>query len=125
MLSKSNMKEQKRHQHPGWAVKFTDGSWLSGGHGWHQHADAFYASIFSSFEAAKEAVETSELYDPKVSWEIISAWEPLCERLRHDVIILRQVNKIKPLDIMNLRMDLEDILNTVKKLDSDEEEDFK
>ena len=107
------MKELKRREHPGWAIKFKDGTWLGGPHGWHHHDDAFYADIYSSPEEAKDCYEMSELTSP---YDIVLAWEPLCERLRFEVVSLTKTNKVSPGDLSDLESDIEMILSKIKEM---------
>lgn len=105
----------KRNQHPGWAVRFEDGSWQGGGHGWHRFDDAFYAERHETEEDAHYAAKRcQEDYDDKMPYVVIPAWEPLVEVLRHDVDQLKKANTFSPDDIFEITMDLESILSRLK-----------
>lgn len=108
----------KRNSHPGWAVRFVDGSWLAYGHGWHLFDDAFYAKCFSSAQEAEDAVkQAAEDYTKLDEYDIVPAWEPVAEQLRHDVAQLEHANKFSPNDIFEISMDLESILARLKDRD--------
>ncbi len=113
------MKERaERGRHPGWAVRFADGSWLAYGHGWHLFDDAFYARLFSSAEEAEKAVkEAAGDFIKLDEYDIVPGWEPVCEQLRHDVAELQHANKFSPDDIFDITMDLESILSRLKDRD--------
>lgn len=106
----------KRGQHPGWAVRFEDGSWQGGGHGYHRFDDAFYAERHETQEAAHYAAkQCQEDYNDQMSYVVISAWEPLAEVLRHDVSQLKHANSFHPDDIFEITMELESILYRLKE----------
>lgn len=101
----------ERNRHPGWAVRFVDGSWLAYGHGWHLFEDAFYARIFSSAQEAEDAVkDAAEDFTKLDDYDIVPAWEPVCEQLRHDVAELKHANTFSPDDIFEITMELDSIL---------------
>lgn len=105
----------ERNSHPGWAVRFVDGSWLAYGHGWHLFTDAFYAKRFSSAEEAEKAVkEAAEDYIKLDDYDIVPAWEPVAEQLRHEVAELKHANSFSPDDIFEISMELESILSRLK-----------
>jgi hypothetical protein len=105
----------ERNSHPGWAVRFEDGSWLAYGHGWHQFTDAFYARLFDSAEKAEEAVkEAAKDWGLDEEYDIIPGWQPVAEQLRHDVAELKHANKFSPDDIFEISMELESILSKLK-----------
>lgn len=107
------MKEEERNTHPGWSVRFIDGTWLGGPHGWYQHKDAFDADIFPSKEDATYFVKISEIKD---DFEIVAAWEPLCERLRVEIKSLKKVNKVTPSDLFDLEREAENLLDKIKSM---------
>jgi hypothetical protein len=105
----------KRQAHPGWSLLTKDGNWLSYAHGWHVVEDAFYARIFHSEEAAKEAlVDMQEDFQGGIECDIVPAWEPLCGQLRHEVKILSDANKISPSDLMEVWLAIENIKGLLK-----------
>ena len=105
----------KRNQHPGWAVRFQDGSWQGGGHGYHRFDDAFYAERHETqADAHYAAKHCQEDYGDTMPYEVIPAWEPLAEVLRLDVSQLEKANKIHPDDILEITMDLESIIYRLK-----------
>lgn len=111
-----------REAHPGWAVRFEDGTWLGGGHGWFRAEDAFYADIYDSKEQGLKYLEDLR-NDPHKRYgntfdlpaEAVEAWQPICETLRLDVSILKKCNTIEWMDIVDLREDLQQIMDRVKK----------
>ena len=115
--------KRERQSHPGWAVKFSDGTWLGGAHGWFRHDDAFFADIFDSKEEAEHYIKVAGFDDTSLNLEseAIPAWEPLCESLRHDVAMLTKANKVTPDNIFELRQELENILAMVANWDDTEE----
>lgn len=114
-------KREEREAHPGWAVRFSDGTWLGGAHGWFRAKEAFYADIFDSEEEGhrylkmvREDKHDKEYYS--LDAEVIPAWEPLCEHLRLEISTLRSSTK---LDIYDLNSTVEDIqwkLDDLKKM---------
>jgi hypothetical protein len=108
--------ESVRGSHPGWAVQFQDGRWLGSAHGLHRFDDAFYAKSFLIKEDANDlAIECQIDFGDTMPYEVVPAWEPLCERLRFEVGQLMKACKFKPRDISDLQESLEDALRTVKK----------
>src|SRR5574338_1644800 len=105
----------KRNQHPGWAVRFEDGSLQGGGHGYHRFDDAFYAERHETQEQAHWAAkQCQEDYDDKMSYEVIPAWEPLVEVLRLDISQLKKANTISPDDLSDITDDVENLLYKLK-----------
>ena len=52
------MKNRKeRNTHPGWAVRFSDGTWLGCAHGWFTTNETFYADIYDSKEDAESKLQ--------------------------------------------------------------------
>jgi hypothetical protein len=116
------MNEKKREAHPGWVIRFEDGTWLGGGHGWFRTKDAFYADIDDTEEEANRwlnqlpTILKGDAYPPAI---VVEAWQPLCERLRHDVIMLEKANLITPDDLfeaVNSLSGVLHILNSKKKV---------
>ncbi len=107
--------EEKRLAHPGWAVQFEDGSWLCIAHGCDMVVDAFYAKTWTTEkEAESEVLFCIKHKDiPDVPYKIIPAWEHLCESLRVRNNSLTEANKIKPMDIMEMTWDLEQVIATL------------
>ena len=105
----------KRNQHPGWAVRFEDGSWQSGGHGWYRDDDAAMAERHETKEAADyNAKKCQEWHNDTMPYEIVPAWEPLAESLRMDVAQLKKANTITPSELYEIESDLEFILTRLK-----------
>lgn len=109
---------EKRGNHPGWAVRFSDGTWLGGAHGWFRSEDAFYADTYDSEEEAhkyltyvKNDKDDSEYF--ALDAEVVPAWEPLCERLRLEVNSLKEVTKI---DIFDLNEAVDEVASKVEEL---------
>lgn len=105
--------------HPGWAIRFSNGAWLGGAHGWWTSMESFYADVFDSEEEAKSTLKyVRDNYkddsDFHLAAEIIPAWEQLCESLRVEVRSLREANTISPDDISDAIDSLEDVIRTLK-----------
>jgi len=107
--------EEKRLAHPGWAVKFEDGTWLCIAHGAGMVVDAFYARTWATEkEAESEVLHCIKDQDiPNVPYKVIPAWEPLCESLRVRIGGLIEANKIEPGDIMEMTWQLEEVIRTL------------
>lgn len=110
------VKTYERQAHPGWAVKFSDGTWLGGAHGWFRTDDPFYADVYASEKDAKESldyvkndVEEGDYF--KLDAEVVPAWESLCESLRFEVSQLKKANVITPEDLSEAVMRLEDVIS--------------
>lgn len=108
-----------RGAHPGWAVRFEDGTWLGGAHGWFRSPDAFYADIYDSKEDGQRYLDDlrrDKMYGDEFALpaEVIEAWQPICESLRLEVSTLKQANIIGYMDIYELRNKVEEILDEVK-----------
>lgn len=105
----------KRQEHPGWALQTKKGGWLSYAHGWHVLEDAFYARIFPTQEAAKDALaDAQEDFVGGIECDIVPAWEPLCGKLRHEVKSLTTANKISPSDLTEVWLLMENIKSLLK-----------
>jgi hypothetical protein len=109
-----------RGAHPGWAVRFQDGTWLGGAHGWFRSEDAFYADIYDTKEEGEKTLKY--LRDDKhegghfdLPAEVIEAWQPICESLRLEVSTLNQANLVGYMDIFDLKQDMEGIIDRVKE----------
>ena len=105
--------------HPGWAIRFEDGTWLGGAHGYTRTVNAFDAHIYSSKENAEKILnylKNNKDVGAHFSFpsQIIEAWEPVCKTLRSEVKALKAANVISYLDIFELREELESIVNKVK-----------
>lgn len=110
------MKELKRNAHPGWAVQDEGGGWLCYGHGFFLSEDAFYADVVLSEEDAKHLIkEANEDFENNTSFNIVLAWEPLCESLRHEVAALKEANTISPSKIMDIVIDLQGVIADLKR----------
>lgn len=105
--------------HPGWAIRFEDGTWLGGAHGYIRTGSAGDAYIYNSKEEGEKVLDflknskTESKYFSFPS-QIIEAWEPICETLRSDVKALKEANVVSYLDIFDLRDELESIVSKVK-----------
>ncbi len=113
---------EKRNAHPGWAVRFEDGSWLGCAHGYFRAPEAFFAYIYSSEEEALNDFNRGkeDLGNNIPKYSIIPAWEPLCEVLRLEIGSLRKICKFDSSDALELSMELEhfvDKLNAIWKDD--------
>jgi|ERR1700723_475727 len=111
--------KEERNSHPGWAVKFEDGTWLGGAHGWFRTKDAFYADKYASKEAAEGYLQSlrddkSEQGQFDLPAEIVPAWEPMCESLRVEISSLKDANTITPDKVMYIAIALEGILHDLK-----------
>lgn len=106
-----------KQEHPGWSLQTKEGHWLAYAHGWHVSENAFYARIFATEEAAKEALaDMQEDFQGGIECDIVPAWEPLCGQLRHEVKTLTTANKITPSDLMEVWLSIENI-KTLLRLD--------
>jgi hypothetical protein len=109
------LKEETRSAHPGWSVQTKDGHWLGGAHGWFLSEDAFYADIYDSEEDAKHWAESNQSeFAGGFEYNIVPAWQPLCERFRVEISSLREANAITPSKIMDIVMSLEDAISTLQ-----------
>lgn len=109
-------KEEKRKEHPGYAVQLEDGSWLCYAHGYFADQDAFYADNFESKSRAHSALidAISDGYLPKeTKGKVVEAWQPLCESLRHRVKELEGANKISPKILFEVVSDIEMALQRI------------
>lgn len=107
-----------RDTHPGWAVRFEDGTWLGGAHGYIRTGSAF-AYIYDSKEDGEKVLAYLRSSRTEASYfgtpaEVIEAWQPICETLRSDVSALKQANVVQYLDLFDLREELESIVDKVK-----------
>ena len=108
--------DEERQSHPGWAVRFEDGSWLCIAHGVDMATDAFYANTYETKELANLTVLScySDGDIPNtIGYEVVVAWEHCCEVMRHHVKSLREANKIDPSDIMEMTWQLEGVIATL------------
>jgi hypothetical protein len=109
--------EEKRKEHPGWAIQLDDGSWLCYAHGYFTDADAFYADNFDTKSKALSVLHTavSEGYLPEgTKGKAVEAWQPLCERLRHSVKELESANKVSPDILFDVVFTIENALHQLK-----------
>lgn len=106
--------------HPGFAVRFRDGSWLAYGHGWHIF-DASHARIARVFASDNEAclavAEAAEDYAPGavagMHPEVVVAWEVECAKLRAKVEELQAANMITPKTLDAVEESLRDALRGI------------
>lgn len=93
-MSKSRDDREVRRAHPGWGVRFSDGTWLGGAHGWFRTEDAFYSDTFDSKEEGEKYLKyVREDHDKEyfsLEAEVVPAWEILAEHLRLEISNLRQ-----------------------------------
>jgi hypothetical protein len=109
------MKEDRR-EHPGWAIRYKDGTWLASAHGFHRMEDAFYAKTYpTSWDASVDASEALRDGIGDRFYEIVEAWQPLCEQLRHKILVLTKANTIDPDYLYDIVEDLESVLLRLKK----------
>lgn len=111
---------ETQNAHPGWAIYFEDGTWLSTEHGFTRMDDAYTACIYESKRDAEEVL--SILRDSKtdgkyfsLSAQIIEAWQPVCETLRLEVKILKQANVVSYMDMHDMHDELSTVLQRVKR----------
>lgn len=114
-------KREERGAHPGWAVRFSDGTWLGGAHGWFRSPEAFYADIYDSKEDGERYLkmlrsDKSEGGHFDLDAEVIPAWEPLAESLRLEISSLRRTVKIDFHDLYMAVEDIQNSLDTVKDM---------
>ena len=114
-------KREERGAHPGWSVRFSDGTWLGGAHGWFRSEDAFYADIYDSKEDGERYLkmlrsDKSEGGHFDLDAEVIPAWEPLAESLRLEISSLRRTVKIDFHDLYMAVEDIQNSLDTVKDM---------
>lgn len=107
-----------RRSHPGWAVRFEDSTFLGGAHGWFRTEDAFYADIYDSKEDGQKYLDDlrqDKMYGDEFALpaEVVEAWQPICESLRHEVRVLKQANIVSFSDIYELKDKLEEIVSEV------------
>lgn len=106
---------EEREAHPGWAIRFNDGTWLCTNMMCDKVSDAFYATRYESSETA-----LSEMRQAQKEWcdtsigEAVVAWEPLAESLRVRISSLRDALKITPDDIFEMTLSLENALSILK-----------
>ncbi len=120
-MKPSKDKREERGAHPGWAVRFADGTWLGGAHGWFRSEDAFYADIYDTKEEGEKYLKyvRDDKHDAEyfsLDAEVVPAWEPLAESLRLEISNLRRSVKI---DFHDMHMAVEDIqyaLDAVKDM---------
>lgn len=111
---------EKLREHPGWSVRFSNGEWLGGAHGWYTSKEAAYADVYDSEEEAHSTLkyvrDNHKEHDSEFSLaaEIIPAWEPLCETLRVRIHFLKEANTITPNDIDSVVFSLEDAIRTLQ-----------
>ncbi len=110
---------EEANAHPGWGVRFSDGSWLGGAHGWFRTEEAFYADIYQTEEDARSSLkivraQESGYYDLEA--EIVPAWQILCEKLRLTIHTLKLSAKVDIYDLDSAIDDLQYALTDLKKL---------
>lgn len=99
--------------HPGWAVKTPDGEWVCSAHGYFSSKDPFYAKICKIKEDAEIFLKAAT-EDGFKDLEIVVGWEPYCAKLLFEIDELKQANTITPDKLLELTMDLENVLDTLK-----------
>lgn len=91
------MNIENRYEHPGWAVRFQDGTWLCSTMCLDRISDCFYATTYDSMQDA-EAMQQHfyASYADQPSSQIVEAWQPICEVLRLRITNLKQACAITP-----------------------------
>lgn len=112
------MNRNEKNSHPGWAVYFSDGTWLGGPHGWRRYDDAFYADAFESEQEAQECLEMAKEHLDKDTppATIVPAWQHLCERLQLENTTLQKANKVSIEDVDDIILDLENSVASLKRM---------
>jgi hypothetical protein len=99
-----------KQKHPGFALQTKEGHWIAYAHGWFTAEDAFYAHIFTSIqEAESNLLDMQEDFKGGIHARVVVAWEPACGKLRHEVRVLKDANKISPDNLMEVWLKLEGI----------------
>lgn len=110
------LNEDKRKSHPGYAVKFENGDWLTSAHGLYLDEDAFMGITFPTAKEAEDLVKEAQASGeiPSLKFEVVEAWQPVCERLRHNIEALKKANTITPDQLMDIEFELESIIDRIK-----------
>lgn len=104
-----------KQEHPGFALQTKEGYWVAYAHGWFIAEDAFYAQVFTSVqEAESNLVDMQEDFQGGIKCNIVPAWEPACGKLRHQVRVLTEANKVSPDLLFDVVMDLESIISRLQ-----------
>jgi hypothetical protein len=120
-MSKSRDDREVRGAHPGWGVRFSDGTWLGGAHGWFRTEDAFYADTYDTKEEGEKYLKyvREDQHDKEyfsLDAEVVPAWEILAEHLRLEISNLRRGAKIDFYDLHSAVEDIQNSLDTVKDM---------
>lgn len=100
-----------KQKHPGWALQTKEGCWVAYAHGYFTVEDAFYARIYSSQEDAQYHLkDMQEDFVGGIECDIVPAWEPACGKLRHEVRVLTDANKVSPDLLFEVTMELESVI---------------
>lgn len=110
---------ETQNAHPGWAVYFEDGTWLSTEHGFTRIADAYAACIYNAKENAEQILDLLRESKTEGKYfslpaQIIEAWQPVCETLRLEVNTLKQANVVSYMDLRDMHDELSTVLDKVK-----------
>lgn len=108
-----------RDSHPGWAVRFEDGTWLCRAHGWVCADNASDAYIYESKEECENILDNLQTDQGKymkflLPAKVVEAWEPVCETLRSEIKLLKEANVVSYFDISDLRDELESAVSKIK-----------
>lgn len=106
--------------HPGFSVKFRDGSWLAYGHGFH-FVEVDLARQYREEASARDAIaEWSADCEPGVidglGPEVVVAWEPECARLRARIEELEKANLVTPATLDSVEESLTDALRSLGRM---------
>ncbi len=95
------------NSHPGWAVRYSNGSWLSGGHGFFQTEEG---DIELSKEDAQRAMQWAGFPDG----EVVVAWEPRCHKLERECTRLKAACGLTPDDIEEASEKLDEVMTLLR-----------
>jgi hypothetical protein len=116
---------------PGYAIKFSDGTWLGGCHGWYISDDPGDVDIHDTVEQAENNIKLAKErggIDRNIKYTIVPAFEYQCynlkrenDKLKIENERLKVANEISPKQIHSLIIHLESLTTNLKekyKLDS-------
>lgn len=98
-------------KHPGWAIKFEDGSYVGFAHGIHD-VEPLFAHIFDSKEDAGKWF-TDVKAEFSVPCNVVEAWEPKIAELLYKIDKLERMNKINPEDFYRFGRKLEEARDVI------------
>ena len=109
------MSYKGKQEHPGWAFQTKEGNWVAYAHGYFVVENAFYAKMVGSEKQAREELKyMQEDFEGGIECDIVPAWEPLCGKLRFEVKQLEDANKIRPEDLTEVWLLMEQIKSLLK-----------